>query len=195
MAEAVSPLEGRLMKPDRKPELGVVKGGRGELEDLSTPERAVKKFPDYKFELDERRFIAGAYEVTDQQRLRVAAKVLADTVPGFRHLSSPNERKRIQEKKNDYLKERIETVVEGKRLRQNRGQLVDTDTAVDTVFYGMAEVNHPTAQLIGQIADEFEGKLHAKQLGWLYSQLVVLTGWDELKGVYEQQLATPEQSQ
>ena len=199
MSQAASPIEGPRMNTENSPELEVLKGGLGEAGYASNPEKTSGRHPDYEFDIPERRFVAGAYEVTDHQRLRVAAKTLADTVPSLRHLASPNERKRIQEKGNIYLKERVETVVDGKRQRQTKGQLVDTDAAVDAVFYSMAEVNHPTAQLIGHIADKFEGegegKLRPKELGWLYTHLVVLTGWDELKKVYEQQLAPPEQSQ
>lgn len=192
MSDPISTIEGdRFMDPTVNPELRVVPV-------TSEPESDrpwSKTYSNSEIKIDPRSFTSEIIELTAHHRLRVAVRAIADSEPDeFAGLISSNERKRRLEVRDDYFKERVMVPKDGKKVRTNKGSVIDTAAAVDKVFERMVAANHPTARTVMHIADTYGESIPRRQLGWLQQQLVTLTAWDALKEEFESQIASHQQS-
>ena len=151
--------------------------------------------PDYEFEIGERQLVSGVLDVTDSQRLRVAARALSETDPRLERLASGNERKRIFEARTDYIRRYRKQF----RFTSGEGESAVTttmsardivaDVTRNDVPRLLRDTNHPTAQLIEHIRDTVGHKLTDNQLDHLSEDLITLSAWPLIKQAAEQRIA------
>lgn len=154
-----------------------------------------KTYSDTEIKIDPKSFVSDIIEISAHHRLRVAARAIAESEPDeFGELLNSNERKRRLEARDDYFKERVMIQKDGKRVRTNKGSVIDTASAVDKVFERMVAANHPTARTVLHIAETYSESVPRDQLGWLQQQLVTLTAWGALKEEFENQIAARQKS-
>lgn len=156
--------------------------------DDGDPEEDELRFPDYEFVIPKSQMVKGESLFTIQTETRVRATLEALKTSGAitdQRWPSPNFRIRQMNAASNFMKKHFSYQGNDYYYRD----LVNLDETEKTLLFALLQQNHPVAQVLAKVAEEYGKDIGPKEFGNIVHNVLTVTHWPILREFYSARVA------